>query len=502
MKILLANPLYKHNINGKFERYYIRSGSRWPHSGIKTKGTLPHYLPFPFSLAYSASLLKESLFDVHVIDAIAEDISEDGLMAKIENIKPDLIFYEITTPTADYDLLLAKKIKEKSDAVVIVGGAHASFFAQQILAENEAVDFVLKGEYEYSLLAVATSIRAGSHDFPSGSLFRRKGEVIDNGYPVATESLDALPFPLREIFPSNGNPNPSVYWDGFCQHRPLIQMQSSRGCCYKCYFCLWNQVIYNNGKYRTFSPKRVVDEMTESLTRYRAKEIYFDDDSFTLDKKHAYSICEELLMRGLKVKWSCMADAINLTEDLLKIMAESGCVGIKFGIESGSEKILKTIDKPIDLKKVKSLINSCKKLKIKTQAAFTVGLLGETLDDIKQTVRCAYSLDADSIQVSRATPFPGTKFYNIAKEKGLLKNVSWREYDGKSNRILCFSPLDNIKAESLRRGFLIKWFLKKIVSPFWWLGHIHIIVRTLRGWGNNFLSKQIIAIVIDEVGNR
>jgi anaerobic magnesium-protoporphyrin IX monomethyl ester cyclase len=502
MKILLTNPLYKQEINRKYERYYIRSGSRWPHSGVKVKGTLPHYLPFPFFLAYSASLLKESFFDVYVIDAIAQDICEDDLIAKIKNIKPDLVFYEITTPTADYDLLLAKKIKERHDTVIAVGGAHASFFAKQILSENKAIDFVLKGEYEFSVLEIAKSIRAGINNFPSGSAFRYKGEIVDKGYPAAIECLDVFPFPLRDIFPSNDDPNPLVYWDGFCQYRPLIQMQSSRGCHYKCYFCLWNQVIYNNGGYRAFSAKRVVDEMQDSVIRYRAKEIYFDDDSFTMDKKHSLSICEELLTRGLKVKWSCMGDAINLTEETLKIMAQSGCIGIKFGIESGSEKILKTIDKPLDIGKIKHLIALCKKYRIKTLAAFTIGLLGETLNDVRKTMRLADSLDADSVQLSRATPFPGTKFFDMAKEEGLLKNANWEEYDGKKARAICFSYSDENKTDGLRRSFLIKWFLKRMLSPFWWLGHIHIILRTFIGSGSGFLSKQILAVAIDELANR
>jgi len=105
MKVLLINPSCKQDINKKYERYYIRSGSRWPHSGVKIKGTIPHYLPFPFFLAYSASLLKEAGFDVHVIDAIALDISEATLLERIEAIEPQLVFYEVTTPTIDYDLL-------------------------------------------------------------------------------------------------------------------------------------------------------------------------------------------------------------------------------------------------------------------------------------------------------------------------------------------------------------------------------------------------------------
>ncbi|MCX5701665.1 MAG: radical SAM protein [Candidatus Omnitrophica bacterium] len=502
MKVLLINPQYKQNINKRCERYYIRSGSRWPHSSIKIKGTLPHYLPFPFSLAYSASLLKESFFDVYVIDAIALDISENELIGKINDIKPDLVFYEITTPTVEHDLLLAKMIKEICSLTIAIGGTHASVFASEILLKNEAVDFVLRGEFEESLLKLATSLNEKKNDFPLGVVFRDRGLIIDKGFSNPIEHLDALPFPLRDIFPSNEKPNPLVYWDGFCQHRPLVQMQSSRGCHYSCYFCLWNQVMYNDGKYRAFSPNRVVDEIQDSITRYGVKEVYFDDDNFTVDKKHALSICEEILRRNLKIKWSCMGDVINLTEEMLGIMGKSGCIGIKFGLESGSEKILKTIDKPIDIKKAKEIIKLCKKYGIKTQATFTLGLLGETIDDVKKTFRFANSLDIDCAQVSIATPFPGTEFFGIVEKQGLLKNIDWKRYDGKSTEITGFSHSERKEVEKLKKNFLVKWFSRKLLSPLWCMGHIRIMLRTLKGLKSSFLLKQIFAVIIDDSGNR
>ena len=503
MKVLLINPSYKQQIDNKYEKYYIRSGSRWPHSGVKIKGTTPHYLPFPFSLAYSASLLKKEGFEVYVIDAVAMDVSEDTLLKKIAEIKPSLIFYEIVTPTVSHDLFLAGEIKEISDSAIAVGGAHASIFAPGILSENNSIDFVLRGEYEYPLLELGRLIQnRNSGGFP-GLVFRKGPEVIDGGYPLTVNTLDKLPVPLRDIFPSNDCPDPDVYWDGFCQLRPAIQMQSSRGCIYRCYFCLWNQVIYNNGKYRIFSVRRVVDEMQDLVSRYKAREIYFDDDNFMADKDRVKSICEEILIRNLKVKWSCMGDAVNVTDEVLRIMARSGCIGIKFGVESGSKKILKTIGKPIDLEKVKAMVRLCKKKRIKTHAAFMIGLAGETKEDFKQTARFAYSLDADSLQLSIATPFPGTDFYAMAKERWPLTGINYRRFDGKISGVAGLSGLNgNNDMKKIRRKFFLGWFFKKITSPAWCLSHLPIIFRTLRGLGINFLIKQLAAVAIDEHKNR
>ncbi len=502
MKIILLNPACKQGLNNRYERYYIRSGSRWPHSGVKLKGTIPHYLPFPFFLAYAAALLKKSGFDVYMIDAVALDISEDDLLARISNIKPEFVFYEVTTPTVDYDLLLAMKIKSVTDTTIIIGGAHPTVFALQILKENKFIDFVLKGEYELTILELIKSLRGKSPNFPLGVVFRNGKEIIDKGYPEEIYSLDRLPPPLRGIFPTNDRPNPTIYWDGFCQYQPAIQMQSSRGCAYKCYFCIWSQVIYNNARYRTFSGRRVVDEMQYSMYTYKAREIYFDDDDFTIDRNHIFSICEEIAKRSLKIKWSCMGSATNLSNDILEIMAKSGCIGIKFGVESGSKKVLKTIGKPVDLKKIKDIIKSCKKFGIKTHATFMVGLLEETEEDIKKTIKFADSLDVDSIQISIATPFPGTEFFKVAKEKGLLNCVDWRKYDGKRSEAIQLSNLEGVKIESIRIKFFISWFLKRLLSPVWWFGHFYIIFRTIKGLGVRFFLKQIIFVVIDEQKNR
>ena len=197
-----------------------------------------------------------------------------------------------------------------------------------------------------------------------------------------------------------------------------------------------------------------------------------------------------------------MGDAINLREDILKIMARSGCIGIKFGVESGSKRILKTIDKPINLKKVKEIAGYCKRYRIKTQAAFTIGLLEETQEDIRQTVRFANSLDVDSVQMSIATPFPGTDFFRMVIGKKYLEDVPWGKYNGKTSTVVNFPELDKRKIENIRRGFLTKWFLLKLFLPVWWLNHFYILFRTIKGLGMGFLLSQLVAITIDERKNR
>lgn len=494
MKIILANPSCKLDLGKKYEKYYIRAGSRWPHSGVKKQGTIPHYLPFPFYLACSAALLKKSGFDVHAVDAVALDMPEESFLKYLSDIKPDLLFFEVTTPTINYDLKLINTIKTRIPSIIVaIGGAHATTFADQLIGDTPSIDFILKGEYEIALNDLAISIRDNSCRQDRGVIAKDSKDLSQNG------ALYNFPFPAYDMFPSNNNPDPTLYWDGFCQMSPAIQIQSSRGCPYRCNFCLWNSVIYGHGPYRTIDPVRVVDQMEYLVKEYKAKEIYFDDDSFTIDRNHVVAVCTELVRRNIDVKWSCMADVAGLDEQLLRIMAQAGCIGIKFGVESGSKKVLQGVGKPVNLEKVGKIVSCCRSLRIKSHATFAIGLLDETEDEMKQTLRCAQNLGADSIQISIATPLPGTRFYEIVKERGGLLGKEWEAYDGKISGMMSSSCL--VHAEKLRKRAMIIWLLKTVLIPARVIHHLQIVLRTVRGMGIRKFSSKLASTIIDEWKN-
>ncbi len=503
MKIVLTNPLLKNAISTNLERYYIRSGSRWPHSGIKRKGTLPHYLPFPFSLAYAAGLLRNNGFEVKVIDAIALDIGEDNFIDMLHSEYPALVLFETTTPTIEKDLLLTQKIKKNVKAKIALCGAHATVFSRELFDVCRDIDYILRNEYEYTLLELAEHLRDGKQPRDvRGITYRENTTVVFNEDAPLIEPLDTLPFPARELFPINEKPNPAIYWDGFCQYRPAIQMHASRGCPYRCYFCLWNQIMYRCGKYRMFSAARVVDEIEDAIKKYNAKEIYFDDDDFTISKRHVKDICHEIKKRGLKIKWSCMGDAINLDDEVLKTMAESGCVGLKFGVESGSPKIVKTIGKPVNLNRVKEVAQLCAKYSIKSHATFSIGLLGDDRDSINETINFAKELDVDTIQVSICTPYPGTEFFKRARGLNLIRTTEWEKYDGKVTEVLEPQNLSWQEIEDLKTKFLKDWSYTKITTPSWVIRQIKYLLRWMRGIGFIFFIRQLIFVWIDELERR
>jgi len=501
MKIFIFNPLYTTPLDSRYEKYFIRAGSRWPHSGIKRKGTLPHYLPFPFFLAYAAAWLKKEGFETATCDCVAMNLPLEQLLARIEEEKPDLLFFETATPTINQDLDFVRRLKQRlSGARIILGGPHSSVYPVEILKENPEIDFIVIGEYEESLVELAKALRDKLPvEGVKGIVYREAGGSVKFSGPGGLiDPLDRLPAPAYDMFPSSWRPEPAVYWDGFCQHRPALQMHASRGCPYKCDFCLWNQVMYANGRYRTFPASRVVDGMVELKSRYKAREIYFDDDDFTINPAQVEAIAGEIIRRGLDIKWSCMGDAINLNRELVKKMAASGCVGIKFGVESGSRRMLEHVGKPLDLDRIRETVRWCGESGIKTHATFSLGLPEDDIESLRETLKFLESFNADSIQVSICTPFPGTRFFKKAEAEKLLKTMDWEKYDGKASDVVKHPRIDLETVETLRAGAIKRWLFNRLVSPAWLFRQSRYFFRILRGLGPKFIFGQLRSLVEEE----
>jgi anaerobic magnesium-protoporphyrin IX monomethyl ester cyclase len=451
MKILLANPAVRESIGNTRERYFIKAGSRWPWSYIKNKKEKNGCCFFPFFLAYTANVLRKGGFDVQVIDGVAMDLPEEEFLRRVKRIKPELIVIETATHAINHDLLLCRKLKENlTGTKVLLSGAHATTFARQILEASDHVDFIAMGEYEYTTLELAKRLADGGDDFKIEGLgYKLGGEIWVSARKGFIENINSLPYPAFDLFPSNDSPELSVYRDGICTYFPAVTLHSSRGCPFRCDFCMWNQIMYDNGPYRVFQPSRVADEMEYVMEKFGAKEVYFDDDDFFVNKQHVLDICREIKERNLKIKWSCMGDAITCDEEMIRTMADSGCIFLKFGVESGSRQILKNIEKPLDPEKAVQLARWCRKYGIMSHATFCFGLDGETGETMKKTLS------------------PGTMYYNKLRERGYLKELNWDAFDGTMSCAFDTEELSAREVESFRKKTIRSIVLHKIIDPGW-----------------------------------
>ncbi len=471
MNVLLANPPCLVPLENGNERYYLRSGSRWPASITKRREENIPFGQFPFFLAYTAALLeKVSDINVMVHDSILLNFTEEAFLSYLTETRPDLLFFEVPTITVDRDCRMAERIKQAVPGIVIaVGGPHPTVFATELLKACTAIDYCFLREYELNFRDLVLALQAGrGADEVKGVAYRNGSDIVMREGSLI-DPLDQLPHPARHLFPSREQPGAERYWESFAQSFPLAQMHASRGCPYRCNFCLWNQVMYQNGKYRTFSASYVVDEMLDCATRYHVKEIYFDDDTFTGNRRHVLELCDEMIRRDVPriVAWSAMADAIVTDEEMINRMADAGCIGLKFGVESGDEGVLRQVGKPLKLEKTKQFVKWCARRHIKTHATFTFGLSGDTPETMRKTLAFALDLDSDSAQFSINTPFPGTRYYEELKAKNLLRSTNWADYDGHCRSVAEFEHMTTADVDTIFHSAYRLWLRRKLTTPAW-----------------------------------
>jgi len=428
----------------------VRAGSRWPFTSRPEKDGRLHYIPFPFFLAYATSLLKQKSQKARLIDAIAEEMGEQQLLGEIQSYNPELIVIETSTPSFFNDIRIIEDIRNKfSDPEIALCGSHATVFAEQILNQYGLINYVLMGEYEYTLLDLVEHLE-GHCGLGSvlGLAYREGAQVrINNPRPTA-DNLQDLPWPERGDVPLY------KYNDGFADFPvPNVQMWASRGCPFKCMYCLWPQTIYREHRYRKRNPKDIVDEMEFLLKKFNFRAVYFDDDLFNLDKAHVFNICSEIKKRGIKIPWAAMARADYMDLDMLECMSSAGLYAIKYGIESADQHILNSCKKNINLDKTRKVIESTKRLNIKVHLTFCLGLPGETRQTVQETIHFIQEAKPNSLQFSFATPFPGTEYFRYLEQRGFLLSKDWSDYDGNYKCIVKTEKLSNADLESIRADF-------------------------------------------------
>lgn len=225
--------------------------------------------------------------------------------------------------------------------------------------------------------------------------------------------------------------------------------------------------MYGGNAYRTRSPKDVVDELESCIGRYGIKSFYFDDDTFNIGKKRMLELGDELIKRRINLPWSAMARADTADEETLQRLHQAGLVSIKYGVESGDQKILDDCGKRLNLEVAKRNIFATKRLGIKCHLSFAFGLPGETHETIQKTLQLADELDPDSLQFSIATPYPGSRLYDQLKAEGRLLTSNFDEYDGANHSVMCTTSLTAQEIESAQKNAIARWHRKHLARKLW-----------------------------------
>ena len=493
MRVLLANPAYRLDLGKGWERYFFCAGSRCPWSLVKRSLERPRYAMFPFFLAYCAAVLREDGFEVAALDGVPLNLSTGEFEARVRAARPDVVVLEPATVSSAWVAGLAARIKSATGARIVLAGAHASACRLELLRQQAAVDHVVAGEYEFPCRELLRRLREGRNPEGAAGVSGRRadGSLYDGGFAEPLTDLARLPFPARDLFPSGDEPDLGLYHDGFCQARPAVQMHSSRGCPFACTFCVLPQVLYRGAGYRCFPASRVVNEMETVVREHGAREIYFDDDTFTGSRAQVHAICDELDRRRVRVPWSAMGDAMTLDEATLERMAGSGCVGLKFGLESVAPEVLRGIGKPLRPETLDRLCRRAGRLGLKTHVSVSFGHLDDTEATIRRTLRFSCHLEVDSVQYSIATPYPGTRFYHEAEQRGLLVEPQFSQYDPWHNAVVAPPHVARRFLERFQAGAHRRWLVRKLCQPGWVLRQVRLLRRVARGQGMRGLRSRV-----------
>jgi len=360
----------------------------------------------PFVLGYLASWVKRhNGVQVKITDeALGGDVAKD-----IESFSPDLVGIGAMTDFVIRGYEIAE-IAKRRGILTVMGGKHATVLPQEV---SEHCDIVVKGPGELALSEIIDG---------------RRDRIIDGR---SIEDLDLIPPVPWELFKMSSylinyrttHPFANVFWPS-----NLGFIMTSRGCPYSCIFC------YNssgNEKMRFMSPQRVLEDITQLKNRYNISSLCFVDDNLFSNKKNLKILCELMIKNRLNLKWVGGATVNYVSEEILALAQEAGCVQISFGFESGNQRILNLLKKnKFTIEDNRRAIRLCKKMGIKIWGSFIIGTPTETKEEIRDTIDFIKANALDSVNLQIAKPYPGTELWELCVErKTIPEGFSWDSYD-------------------------------------------------------------------------
>jgi len=376
-------------------------------------------------LAYIGAVLEKNDYEVSVIDAHILSYRTEKTVDKILSTNPDILGVHVNIGNFFSVKMISELLRENEFTGKIVTGGPLSVNYDKLL---DFSDFVILGEGEKSFVDLLDYLNKQKNikDL-NGIVFKRENKIVVKPQKFITD-IDEIPFPAWHLFPKLKK------YKAYCRKRPNIPILSSRGCPHKCIYC--NKSIFGY-KFRPRSPENVVKEIEFLINEYRAKELGFQDDAFTLDPNRVLKICELIIKKDLNIKWKCDngVRVETLSNELLRKMKEAGCYMMAIGAETGNQSISNKIGRNQDLKKVKKISKMIKDNGMVLKMFFQLGFPFDNPRTMRQTIEFAKELNPDIAQFTISTPLPGTKMFELIEKKGKFLYDFWSNlsyYGGKA----------------------------------------------------------------------
>ena len=408
---------------------FLKKYSRPQRSPAVTKsGTIY----FPMWLAYCAGVLEKEGHDIIFTDAPAREIDLKEILLQADNLQPELIVMDTSTPSIENDIQVGEQLKKiLPKSFIVMVGTHVSALAEETLEKSDSIDAIARREYEYTIRDIASLLSENDLRPPSGDSlskiaglsFRSDGKIMHNQDRMLIKNLDELPWVSRvykKYLHIGDYFNPNALY-------PMVTLITSRGCPFRCSFCVYPQVLTGR-KYRFRNIEDVVDEIEYAVHEFPdAKSIFFEDDTLTANKKRCLEFAEAIIKRGVKIPWEANS-RIDLDLETMQKIKAAGCRELCVGFESGDQDVLNKMRKGTRLGRMYQFMKDAKRAGILIHGCFMVGFPGETLGSVEKTIKLAIKLNPDTVQFYPIMVYPGTEAFEEYKEKGWLTSLDYSNW--------------------------------------------------------------------------
>ena len=412
----------------------------------------PHDLMWPVEMLYAKGIAHAVGWNPTVVDLHVETLERDELVKHLVTLRPDLLLIDTVTPTMAYAREIAGAVLNRMPDLKIWGiGQHATEQSEDLLYPGSPISGVLLGEYPGGMADLLAC--RGERAIENSATLSADGRIIRTGTKREINDCDALPpidpsglhldrYRMRSIHvPRFG----SVRW-GY--------LLTSRGCPFPCTFCSATLRQTYGRKFRGHSAERVVDDMLRLHLDHGVDAFYTIDDVFSLDRERVVDICHGLIKHNHRIHWTIQTRGDLIDLDLLKLMKRAGCVGVKMGIESGVDRILKIIRKNATRNQLLEAARNCQEAGLTLTTYYMVGHPSETRNEMEETFRFAKEVGSDMVQMAFHTPYPGSQSYEMVKDQ--VADLS--ELNHYETQHVNLSEVDSETMEKLQRQFYLEYY--------------------------------------------
>jgi len=448
-------------------------------------------------LAHLAAEVRLHGYNPSIIESDIFNMSVEQVAARVVKEKPQYVGITLFTVGVWSAASIAKAIKKGSpETTIIVGGPHISSMGPETIARFDEFDYAVNGEGEKVLIDLLAALEEGSDlSKVPGIIFRDKFSIQTTPGKPINRILDDLPMPAWDLLPNFPKAYKPAIFD--FPRGPVATIAASRGCPFHCKFC---DTSTFGDRVRHYSPIKVFEMMLHLHDTYGVKHIMFVDDLFLASKIRVTELCNMILDAKLKMTWSCTARVDTVKPGVLDLMKKAGCWEISFGLETGSNLLLKKMDKAADVEKSEQAVKWTYEAGIRTKGLFMLGFPGEDAETIAQTKDFIKRIPMTIMNLTKFTPYPGSPIYRELYGTN-IKEDHWEKMNGMN---FVWSP-EGISVEELDREYqeiVMAFYRRREIITYYLKLTAHYpnhMVRLLR-FGLGYYSSKIRSLLAGRKG--